>query len=228
MRHFYCGFASASQKNRGDHRRFLRFSQLARRGGRAVYPAGDLFEARIGDDDRNPLHQQIASAINALTQSGVPRYFVRQPRLSRGPALRTRLRMRLLEENVLDLYGRSIMHGDTRAPTIRYLAFVPKSIHRGFSVCSLPCRCLFAAVSPPECAPTANDQQQQVAEIMDVNPQAVVDALERHQVQWLIHGHASPAVHPLGGQRQTGISRRPRRLAQRRVDGQSQQKTTLS
>ena len=35
-------------------------------------------------------------------------------------------------------------------------------------------------------------------EIMDVNPQAVVDVMEKHHVQWLIHGHTHrPAVHPL-------------------------------
>jgi UDP-2,3-diacylglucosamine hydrolase len=35
-------------------------------------------------------------------------------------------------------------------------------------------------------------------EIMDVNPQAVVDVMERHHVQWLIHGHTHrPAVHEL-------------------------------
>lgn len=35
-------------------------------------------------------------------------------------------------------------------------------------------------------------------EIMDVNPQAVVAEMEKHQVQWLIHGHTHrPAVHEL-------------------------------
>ncbi len=34
--------------------------------------------------------------------------------------------------------------------------------------------------------------------IMDVNPQAVSHALERHKVQWLIHGHTHrPAVHEM-------------------------------
>jgi len=35
-------------------------------------------------------------------------------------------------------------------------------------------------------------------EIMDVNQQAVVEAMEKHQVQWLIHGHTHrPMVHEL-------------------------------
>jgi UDP-2,3-diacylglucosamine hydrolase len=34
--------------------------------------------------------------------------------------------------------------------------------------------------------------------IMDVNPQAVEEALTRHQVQWMIHGHTHrPEIHPL-------------------------------
>jgi UDP-2,3-diacylglucosamine hydrolase len=34
--------------------------------------------------------------------------------------------------------------------------------------------------------------------IMDVNPQAVVRVMEKHRVQWLIHGHTHrPDVHTL-------------------------------
>ena len=34
--------------------------------------------------------------------------------------------------------------------------------------------------------------------IMDVNPQAVVSVMEKHGVQWLIHGHTHrPDVHSL-------------------------------
>ncbi len=34
--------------------------------------------------------------------------------------------------------------------------------------------------------------------IMDVNPQAVVNVMEKHRVQWLIHGHTHrPDVHSL-------------------------------
>jgi UDP-2,3-diacylglucosamine hydrolase len=34
--------------------------------------------------------------------------------------------------------------------------------------------------------------------IMDVNPQAVVSVMEKHHVQWLIHGHTHrPDVHTL-------------------------------
>jgi UDP-2,3-diacylglucosamine hydrolase len=53
---------------------FLRFTGEARQAD-ALYILGDLFEAWIGDDDPNPLHRQIASALKALAESGVPCYF---------------------------------------------------------------------------------------------------------------------------------------------------------
>jgi UDP-2,3-diacylglucosamine hydrolase len=55
---------------------FLRFLQGEARQADALYILGDLFEAWIGDDDPNPLHQQIASAIKAVVDAGVPCYFI--------------------------------------------------------------------------------------------------------------------------------------------------------
>lgn len=110
---------------------FLRFLAGEAREADALYILGDLFEAWIGDDDPNPLHQQIASAINALTQSGVPCYFVHGNRdFLVGQRFARACGMRLLaEENVLDLYGRRvlIMHGDTLCTDDPgYLAFRAK------------------------------------------------------------------------------------------------------
>ncbi len=59
--------------------------------------------------------------------------------------------------------------------------------------------------------------------IMDVNQNAVVSAMEKHQVQWLIHGHTHrPAVHELiYRQPATCFSRGTRCLAYGRFDGES-------
>jgi UDP-2,3-diacylglucosamine hydrolase len=54
---------------------FLRFYRGSPQAD-ALYILGDLFEAWIGDDDPNPLHRQIASALKALAESGVPCYFL--------------------------------------------------------------------------------------------------------------------------------------------------------
>jgi UDP-2,3-diacylglucosamine hydrolase len=87
----------------------------------------------------------------------------------------------LAEEERLDLYGREvlIMHGDTLCTDDRAIwRFAPKSTPRGSSVCSWPCRCLSAAASPPMRADSKAANSSKSMEIMDVNPQAVVDVME--------------------------------------------------
>lgn len=95
---------------------FLRFLAGGPQGRCAVY-SGDLFEAWIGDDDPNPLHHQMAAAIKAVSDSGVPCYFIHGNRdFLLGKRFARESGMTLLpEEKVLELYGRRvlIMHGDT-------------------------------------------------------------------------------------------------------------------
>lgn len=139
---------------------FLRFLQGEARKADALYILGDLFEAWIGDDDPNPLHRQIASALKALADSGVPCYFLHGNRdFLVGQRFARESAMTLLpEEKLLDLYGRKvlIMHGDTLCTDdAGYLAFARKCTIPGSNACFWPYRCLSAAVSLPECAPTA-------------------------------------------------------------------------
>lgn len=108
----------------------------------------------------------------------------------------------LAEEERLDLYGREvlIMHGDTLCTDDPgYLAFRAKVhtpwIQRLFLALPLLIRRRIAARMRAD-SKAANSSKSM--DIMDVNPQAVVDVMERHHVQWLIHGHTHrPAVHEL-------------------------------
>ena len=183
---------------------FLRFLHGEARQADALYILGDLFEAWIGDDDPNPLHQQIASAIKAVVDAGVPCYFIHGNRdFLVGQRFARQSGMILLaEEERLDLYGREvlIMHGDTLCTDDPgYLAFRAKVhtpwIQRLFLALPLLIRRRIAARMRAD-SKAANSSKSM--DIMDVNPQAVVDAMERHHVQWLIHGHTHrPAVHEL-------------------------------
>jgi UDP-2,3-diacylglucosamine hydrolase len=146
---------------------FLRFYRRSPQAD-ALYILGDLFEAWIGDDDPNPLHQQIASAINALTQSGVPCYFVHGNRdfLVGQRFARESGMTPAGGRKVLDLYGRRvlIMHGDTLCTDDPgYLAFRAK-VH-SVDPASVPCPA--AVYSPPYRRQNArrqqSGQQQQVA-----------------------------------------------------------------
>jgi len=183
---------------------FLRFLQGEARHADALYILGDLFEAWIGDDDPNPLHREIASALKALVDSGVPCFFIHGNRdFLLGKRFARESGMILLaEETVLDLYGRRvlIMHGDTLCTDdTGYLAFRAKVhtpwIQTLFLALPLFIRSRIAAKMRAG-SKAANSSKSMT--IMDVNPQAVVSVMEKHQVQWLIHGHTHrPAMHNL-------------------------------
>ncbi|HGN9370403.1 TPA: UDP-2,3-diacylglucosamine diphosphatase [Citrobacter pasteurii] len=183
---------------------FLRFLAGDARKADALYILGDLFEAWIGDDDPNPLHREMAAAIKALTDSGVPCFFIHGNRdFLIGKRFARESGMTLLpQEKVLNLYGRNvlIMHGDTLCTDdTGYQAFRAK-VHQPWLqklFLSLP---LFIrqriAAKMRANSKAANSSKS--LEIMDVNPQAVITEMEKHQVQWLIHGHTHrPAVHEL-------------------------------
>ncbi|MEB4675004.1 UDP-2,3-diacylglucosamine diphosphatase [Enterobacteriaceae bacterium G50] len=183
---------------------FLRFLAGEARRADALYILGDLFEAWIGDDDPNPLHQQIARAIKALVDSGVPCYFIHGNRdFLLGKRFARESGMMLLpEEQRLELYGRPllILHGDTLCiDDAGYQAFRAKVhtpwIQKVFLALPLFIRQKIAARMRAD-SKAANSHKSM--EIMDVNPQAVVDVMEKHHVQWLIHGHTHrPDVHQL-------------------------------
>jgi len=183
---------------------FLRFLQGEARHADALYILGDLFEAWIGDDDPNPLHREIAIAIKALVDSGVPCFFVHGNRdFLLGKRYARDCGMTLLaEETVLDLYGRNIliMHGDTLCTDdTGYLAFRAKVhtpwIQTLFLALPLLIRSRIAAKMRAG-SKAANSSKSMT--IMDVNPQAVASVMAKHQVQWLIHGHTHrPYMHDL-------------------------------
>lgn len=183
---------------------FLRLLAGEARTADALYILGDLFEAWIGDDDPNPLHAKIASAIKALVDSGVPCYFIHGNRdFLVGKRFARRSGMRLLpEEHVLTLYGKRIliMHGDTLCTDdIGYLRFRAK-VHQPWLqklFLALPLSIRQRIAARMRAGSKASNQTKSEA-IMDVNPQAVIDVMTRHHVHHLIHGHTHrPAIHEL-------------------------------
>ncbi|EBW6735459.1 UDP-2,3-diacylglucosamine diphosphatase [Salmonella enterica subsp. enterica serovar Oranienburg] len=183
---------------------FLRFLAVEARQADALYILGDLFEAWIGDDDPNPLHREMAVAIKSLVDSGVLCFFIHGNRdFLIGKRFARESGMILLpQEKVLDLYGRNvlIMHGDTLCTDdAGYQAFRAKVhnpwIQRLFLTLPLFIRRRIAARMRAG-SKAANSSKS--LDIMDVNAQTVVAEMEKHRVQWLIHGHTHrPAVHEL-------------------------------
>ena len=186
---------------------FLRFLREDAPQADALYILGDLFEAWIGDDDPEPLHAQIAAALNQLHQQGVPCFFIHGNRdflLGRRFA-RDSLMTLLPEKKVLELYGRRvlILHGDTLCTDdVSYQNFRNKVhnplIQKLFLM--LPLKWRLGIAAKMRANSKASNQGKSLA-IMDVNPQAVVSEMQAAGVEWMIHGHTHrPAVHdvPLG------------------------------
>ena len=183
---------------------FLRFLAGDARQADALYILGDLFEAWIGDDDPNPLHREIATAIKAVVDSGVPCFFIHGNRdFLLGKRFARESGMTLLpQEKVLDLYGRQvlIMHGDTLCTDdAGYQAFRAKVHQRWLQMLflALPLFIRKRVAAKMRAGSKAANSSKSL-EIMDVNPQTVIAEMEKYRVQWLIHGHTHrPDVHEL-------------------------------
>ncbi|MGP0153947.1 UDP-2,3-diacylglucosamine diphosphatase [Pantoea ananatis] len=180
---------------------FLHFLQREAPDCDALYILGDLFEAWIGDDDPNPLHQQVADALRAVP---VPVYFIHGNRdflIGQGFARASGMTL-LPETRVLTLYGHRvlIMHGDTLCTDdVGYLQFRAKVhnpwIQRLFLALPLFIR---KRIAERMRANSKQANQHKSLEIMDVNQQAVIDAMLWYKAPLLIHGHTHrPAIHDL-------------------------------
>lgn len=164
---------------------FLRFLAGEARKADALYILGDLFEAWIGDDDPNPLHRQMAAAIKAVSDSGVPCYFIHGNRdFLLGKRFARESGMTLLpEEKVLELYGRRvlIMHGDTLCTDdAGYQAFRAK-VHKPWLQTLFLALPLFVRkrIAARMRANSKEANSSKSLAIMDVNQNAVVSAMEK-------------------------------------------------
>lgn len=170
----------------------------------ALYILGDLFEYWLGDDNVTPLSTQVANAFTTLAAQGVPIYFIHGNRdfLIRQRYANASAMTLLPEHVVVDLYGTPtlIMHGDELCTRdLVYQKFRKKA--RGWwwprLMLSLP---LSTRLKIAENGRKKSKQNQQKLsnDIMDVTPEEVVEALRKHKVSRLIHGHTHrPALHDL-------------------------------
>ena len=183
---------------------FLRFLQRDAYQADALYILGDFFEYWIGDDDPQLLHREIAEALRDLTASGVPCYFIHGNRdFLIGKRFAHECDMTLLpQETLLTLYGHRIliMHGDTLCIDDKDYQRYRRKVHNPliqtlFLWLPLRTRLNIAAKMRDRSQMTNGDKSDA---IMDVNPHAVIEALERNHAEWLIHGHTHrPAIHDI-------------------------------
>ena len=182
---------------------FFRFLAGTAARAESLYILGDLFEYWVGDDDRDePFNASIASGLARLAGADVSVSLMQGNRdVLLGQDFARRCGARLVADpTLLDLHGTKtlIMHGDTLCTDdLDYQKF-RASVHdpatqRNFLSQPLPERrkqILKWRVESEE------SKQRKTAEIMDVAPAAVENALRAHGYPRLVHGHTHrPARH---------------------------------
>ena len=170
----------------------------------ALYILGDLFEAWIGDDHDTPFHRSIIQALRAASDKGLKIYFMYGNRdfLIGKKFLQASGCKLLADEEKISLYGTPVllMHGDTLCT--KDLAYL-KARKKGrnwlyqtiFLWMPLSYRLNFAERMRQK---SAAYKKTATIEIMDVTQEEVERVMQKHRVQFLIHGHTHrPAFHPL-------------------------------
>ena len=172
------------------------------RAASALYILGDLVEAWIGDDDDAELPGRIAIATRAVSESGVPVYFIAGNRdFLIGEAFAQRAGLTLLEDGTVhDIEGRRtlLMHGDVLCTDDTAYQAVRRQVRQPqwqAQILGMPleARRAFAAKAREESRAHTGTTMET---IMDVNAGAVAEAMRAADVTRLIHGHTHrPAIH---------------------------------
>jgi UDP-2,3-diacylglucosamine hydrolase len=181
---------------------FLDFLRGDARDSRALYILGDLFETWIGDDDTEPVRERICAALREFTARGVPCFVLRGNRdFLLGAGFERRTGCQLLPDPVLLQLGSVpvfVSHGDVLCTAdhayqrFRSLVRAPE-MQRMYLQLSLGTRRALANAARRGSRQHIRDNP---ADIMDVHPDAVTEALRVSGSHLIIHGHTHrPAVH---------------------------------
>ncbi|MEW6677566.1 MAG: UDP-2,3-diacylglucosamine diphosphatase [Pseudomonadota bacterium] len=184
---------------------FRRFMADIAPQARALYILGDFFEAWVGDDDlTQTFHADIAATLKQYAEQGLALYFMAGNRdFLAGPALAEATGWTHLEDPcVIDLFGvpTLLSHGDAWCTDDdAYQAFRRQvrtpAWQQQFLAQPIDARHATAR-SIREHSEQAKTEKR--PSIMDVNPEAVRQALGTARVTRLIHGHTHrPAHHVL-------------------------------
>lgn len=185
--------------------RFIEFIEGKARSADALYILGDFFEYWIGDDDLGePFNAVVAGLLKAVSRKGVQVRLMHGNRdflVGEGFCKATGATL-LADPSLEDIQGVKtlLMHGDTLCTDdLEYQAWRRKARDPGFQAA-------FLAKPIPERRQAIQQMREKSkevvqgksADIMDVNEDAVREALRRHGVRRLIHGHTHrPGRHAL-------------------------------
>lgn len=200
-----------SAANPGLTALFMQLLQGPVKGVQALYILGDLFDVWVGQDIHTEYQQTIQTALAAVVKSGTAVYFMHGNRdfLMQNDYLKTAGIQRLSDPTVINLHGTPtlLMHGDT-------LCTQDKAYQRFRRLAQNPItRWLFLRlsiktrdnISKKLRAKSQRYQKTQSLSILDVTEVAVEQAMRKHQVTQLIHGHVHrPNIHDVSYNNQLG------------------------
>jgi UDP-2,3-diacylglucosamine hydrolase len=183
---------------------FLAFLREHGTRAQALYILGDLFEAWVGDDDRDPQKEQVSAALRALSEGGVPCFVLHGNRdFLLGAEFCERSGCRLLNDPVVAQFdGEPVLltHGDalcTDDHPYQELRSIVRDATWQQRFLALP-RERRELLANEARAGSKRHTARTVPVIMDVNQEAVAAAFRATGVRRMIHGHTHrPAVHDL-------------------------------
>lgn len=189
---------------------FLEFLQREALHAEALYILGDLFEAWVGDDDPSQLATDVAQGIRAVSDAGVPVFFIHGNRdFLLGTDYAQRCGMRILPDpSVVMLYGQPTLigHGDALCTSdAAYQAVRAQTRDPAWQAYMLSqplaARIAFAAQARAASAAHQGGMKGDNATfetLTDVTPAEVETTFVRYGIDRMIHGHTHrPAVHEL-------------------------------
>lgn len=181
---------------------FLRFLREVAPQAEALYILGDLFEAWLGDDMVLPEYHEAISAMQALSNLGVPVYVMYGNRdfLMREQFEKISGASIIHEPYIVDLDGQTtlLMHGDTLCTDDvayqQFRAMVRNPQWQDELLAKTPEQRLALAREYRSMSKTEMAKKDEA--IMDVNQQTVLATMRQHKVHHLIHGHTHrPGIH---------------------------------
>jgi UDP-2,3-diacylglucosamine hydrolase len=194
-----------SEERPAANEQFIAFLEGKARSADALYILGDLFEYWIGDDDlEEPFNAVMAGMLRSLTRVGVPLYVMHGNRdFLMGQRFCAATGAKLLSDpTVHEVHGVKtlLVHGDTLCTDdVDYQGWrrIARSEQWQREFLAKPRaerRSMIMGLREKSKTVT----QAKPADIMDVNDAAVAEALRRHGVSRLVHGHTHrPGHHPL-------------------------------